>query len=70
MEEKHGDFIKVWMPESLKRALQDLADMDERKTSDYVCQVLMDHVHGHQRRLCEPLREGAQRGGLDRRGRD
>ncbi len=68
MDEKHGQFIKVWMPESLKRALQDLADLDERKTSDYVCQVLMDHVHGHQRRLCEPLNEGARRSDAVRRG--
>lgn len=67
MNEKHGNWIKVWMPETLKRALQDLADMDDRKTSDYVCQVLMDHVHGRKRRLCEPLREGAQRGDSDRR---
>lgn len=67
MDEKHDAFLKVWMPESLKRALQDLAEQDERKTSDYVCAVLMDHVYGHQRRLCDPPSEGATRTGAVRR---
>lgn len=68
MDEKHSEFLKVWMPEHLKRALQDLADLDERKTSEYVCGVLMDHVYGHQRKLCEVPTEGANRPGSGRRG--
>lgn len=67
MDEKHDAFLKVWMPESLKRALQDLAEQDERRTSEYVCAVLMDHVFGAQRRLCEPPSEGAGRSGAVRR---
>ena len=67
MDEKHSEFLKVWMPEKLKRALQDLADQDERKTSDYVCSVLTDHVFGVQRKLCHPPSEGAERGGSVRR---
>ena len=66
MEEKHDAFLKIWMPNRLKRVLQDLAEMDDRKTSDYICNVLEDHAFGRQRRLCEIPREGADRAGVDR----
>ena len=66
--DKHTAFIKVWMPEALKRVLQDLAEQEDRSTSDYVCRVLEDHVFGFQRRLCNPPTEGAARSRADRHG--
>lgn len=68
MDEKHSEFLKVWMPPQLKLALHELADLDDRKLSDYVCNVLADHVYGAQRKLCAPVGEGANRPGSGRRG--
>ena len=60
--------MKVWVPDHLKLALHELAELDERKLSDYVCHVLMNHVYGQQRKLCDPSNEGAHRDGASRRG--
>lgn len=68
MSEKCLSEMKIHMPESLKRDLQDLADQSDRKTSELVRVVLEDFMYGAQRRLCGPLGPGAGRDGEGRHG--
>lgn len=49
MAEKKTEFIKVWMPESLKVHLMHLAADDNQALSEYIAHVLMKHVYGHAR---------------------
>lgn len=61
MSEKCIAEIKLWLPEHMKRDLQDLADQDDRKTSELIRVVLEDWLYGAQRRLCRAGTEGAHR---------
>lgn len=49
MSEKKTEFIKVWMPESLKVHLMHLAADDNRALSECIAHVLLKHVYGHGR---------------------
>lgn len=49
--EKCLERVPVNMPESLKRDLQDLADLEERTTGEYIRLALELHVYGARRRL-------------------
>ena len=62
MTEKSQANIKLWLPDAMKRDLQDLADQDDRKTSELIRVILEDYLYGAQRRLCRPGSEGAHRG--------
>lgn len=61
MTEKCIAEIKLWLPEHMKRDLQDLADQDDRKTSELIRVVLEDYLYGAQRKLCRPSSEGSKR---------
>ena len=62
MTEKSQANIKLWLPDAMKRDLQDLADQDDRKTSELIRVILEDYLYGAQRRLCRTGSEGAYRG--------
>lgn len=66
MTEKCIAEINLWLPEQMKRDLQDLADQDDRKTSELIRVVLEDYLYGAQRKLCRPSSEGPKR---DEQGR-
>ena len=53
--------IKLHVPEKLKRDLQDLADFEDRKTSELIRVILEGYLYGAQRKLCRPTSEGADR---------
>jgi len=63
--EKKTEFIKVWMPESLKVHLMHLAADDNRALSEYIAHVLVKHVYGHARPPRDD-QEGANRDGAGR----
>lgn len=57
---KKTEHVKVWLSEPLELELRRLADLDDRKLSDYIGLVLRRHVWGHCSRV--PLDgEGALR---------
>lgn len=45
-QEKITEQIKLHLPESMKRDLQDKAMADDRKVSDYIRHVLSIHLYG------------------------
>jgi hypothetical protein len=45
-QEKITEQIKLHLPESMKRDLQDAAMADDRKVSDYIRHVLSNHLYG------------------------
>jgi len=61
MSEKCLTEIKVHLPISLKRDLQDLADFEDRKTSELIRVILEGYLYGAQRKLCRPNSEGTNR---------
>ncbi len=61
VEEKKSEALKIWISESLLLELSKLADVDDRKLSDYVARVLERHVYGH-RRAPDAGQEGPVRG--------
>lgn len=65
MAEKKTEFVKVWMPESLKVHLMHLEAEDNRALSEYIAHVLIKHVYGHGR-TPTAAEEGANRGGAGR----
>lgn len=46
MTEKITEQIKLHLPESMKRDVQDAAMADDRKVSDYIRHVLSIHLYG------------------------
>ena len=44
--EKITEAVKLHLPESMKRDLQDAAMADDRKVSDYIRHVLTYHLYG------------------------
>lgn len=77
MDEKHSEFIKVWVRPTLKCKLLELAEREGRGYSDYANNVLEDHVFGRQRTLCDytseartgPIRTGDELSGRAGAGR-
>ena len=61
MSEKCLAEIKLHVPEKLKRDLQDLADFEDRKTSELIRVILEGYLYGAQRKLCRPNSEGINR---------
>ena len=62
MTEKCLTDIKVWLPIDVKRDLQDLADHEDRKTSELIRVILENHLYGVKRKLCRSDSEGSDRG--------
>ena len=62
MSEKCLAEIKLHVPERLKRDLQDLADHEDRKTSELIRVILEGYLYGAQRKLCRTESEGSSRG--------
>lgn len=48
-EEKLTEQIKLLLPESMLRELQDLALIQDRSVSEYIRHVLSLHLYGHGR---------------------
>lgn len=45
-QEKITEAVKLHLPESMKRDIQDAAMADDRKVSDYIRHVLSLHLYG------------------------
>lgn len=59
-DSKKTEGVKVWLSEPLELELRRLADLDDRKLSDYIGLVLRRHVWGQAAR-CPTEMEGALR---------
>ncbi len=46
-DDKKTESIKVWLSEALELELRRLADLDQRRLSEYIGVVLRRHVFGH-----------------------
>ncbi len=55
-EGKKTEPVKVWLSEPLELELRRLADLEERKLSDYLGLVLRRHVYGHASRMTDASR--------------
>jgi hypothetical protein len=51
--DKKTEGVKVWLSEPVELELRRLADLEDRKLSDYIGWVLRRHVYGHAIRLGE-----------------
>ena len=60
-DSKKTEGVKVWLSEPLELELRRLADLDDRKLSDYIGLVLRRHVWGQAACPVQDA-EGAMRG--------
>ena len=66
MSEKCLESIRVHLPESLKRDLQDMAMQQDRALSEMIRYALEDWLYGQARHLCNPVPKVPEK---DRSGR-
>lgn len=54
LSQKCLESIKLHLPETLKRDLQDLAMQEDRPVSEYIRVALVQHVYGAKTKLSKP----------------
>ena len=59
--EKCLESCRVWLPESLKNDLQNLAAQQDRKLSELIRVALEDWLYGQARHICRPVPERSER---------
>ncbi|PHV12083.1 hypothetical protein [Chitinimonas sp. BJB300] len=65
--EKFDTPVKTWLPESVDAALEALALEQNKKRSEYLRDLLIDHIHGSASRLRTALGVSSRQedGGID-----